>query len=170
MSADPIEGETVPTRKLAERVAKSLGCIGAHAVGEAWAPCPSREDLDFLIANGSPAYREWRDKRKQFSERLVLSKEILADIKMKADAESNQFRRRYRRRSDAEDHAQKIGCSGSHLVATGFYAPCSSAKELTKVRGSHKPAVMDRTQPMGRGVASVPGAGLVSGNGVTGSN
>jgi len=174
MPADPIDGQTVPTEKIAQQVAKVLGCAGAHKVDDQWAPCPSREDLDFLIKNGAPAYREWRDSKKSFLERHVISPEINLDLEVKEKANG----RRYRTRTEAEEHASAIGCSGSHLVATGFWMPCASAEALEEIQQSrvrrnrtirdphHASGILKRPRPMGLGVSSIPGGGLISGTGI----
>ena len=73
MSGDPIDGETVPTQKMAERLSKILGCEGSHKVGDEWGPCPSREHLDYLIRNGSRKYREWAEDKENETKSLTRS-------------------------------------------------------------------------------------------------
>jgi hypothetical protein len=63
MSKDPLEGQTVPTKKMAEKLSAMLGCSGAHRVGDFWGPCESRKDLDKLIELGNPEFREWKKRQ-----------------------------------------------------------------------------------------------------------
>lgn len=50
---DPLADQTVPTRRQALRLARLMGCSGAHEVpGGGWLPCESRDAMNDLIRNG----------------------------------------------------------------------------------------------------------------------
>jgi len=63
MAKDPLEGQTVPTKEMAEKISKILGCSGAHRVGDFWGPCESEKDLQKLIELGNPEFREWKKRQ-----------------------------------------------------------------------------------------------------------
>lgn len=58
-SEDPILNETVPTRGVAKKLAKTMGCSGAHQMGDGWHPCESHEALLALINGGAKGYRAY---------------------------------------------------------------------------------------------------------------
>ena len=156
--ADPIDGETVPTKKLAERVARSLGCRGFHKVGDAFAPCPSREHLDYLIKNGSRKYRAWLAERGESNS----TKHPQAALE------------RFASRKMAESRAEQVGCAGAHQVGQGFWSPCESAEELNAMRSNkgRRVHMMTRDKKKRRRVygktnpgdmEAIDGDGLISG-------
>jgi hypothetical protein len=55
--ADPISGQTVPTRAAALRLARTMGCQGAHRQGDGWMPCESHRALMALVRGGVESYR-----------------------------------------------------------------------------------------------------------------
>lgn len=57
MARDPLTDQAFETRRQAARVARMLGCSGAHETEEGWFPCASEEALDTLINHGIRAYR-----------------------------------------------------------------------------------------------------------------
>ena len=71
--ADPIDDQTVPTEEMAKELSKILGCTGAHKIEDGkWGPCPSRKHLNYLIKNGSPAYREWVAARRKAGKKMFV--------------------------------------------------------------------------------------------------
>jgi hypothetical protein len=56
---DPILDETVPTRAVAVKLAKAMGCEGAHEMDDGWHPCESHEALLALINGGVKGYRAY---------------------------------------------------------------------------------------------------------------
>lgn len=68
MVKKPEKEQLVPTRKLAEDLAKILGCTGSHKVGDAgWGPCESPTDLLKLMEVGNPAFTEWKKRQHERS-------------------------------------------------------------------------------------------------------
>ena len=71
VAKDPLEGQTVPTKEMAEKLSEMLGCSGSHKIGDAWGPCESDRDLKKLLELGNPEFREWKKRQ---SEKAVGSK------------------------------------------------------------------------------------------------
>ena len=116
MAKDPILNETVPTKRAALKVAKIVGCQGAHKAEDGWLPCESDEGLLLIIKKGKAAYTEWLEEQEKSFNRIQ-------------DYEFGSV-------DEAEKSAAKLGCDGSHVVRQGVYAPCSSPEELNSVRGT----------------------------------
>lgn len=164
----------MPTRAAAEKISKILGCRGAHRMGDQWAPCPTHEDLVFLIENGSAEYRERVKRRRGAKVRYILDS-ALADIASQEQKTSTARTERFMTRSDAERRASEIGCVGSHRIGQGVWAPCEDAETLNAHRGTKnrstrlpryartRPQQIIMRKPRSRGVETIPGGGLVSG-------
>lgn len=54
---EALKDETVPTRAVAVKLAKAMGCTGAHKMPNGWHPCSSHEALVALINGGAKGYR-----------------------------------------------------------------------------------------------------------------
>tara|TARA_B100000902_G_scaffold154129_2_gene150606 strand:- start:8946 stop:9770 length:825 start_codon:yes stop_codon:yes gene_type:complete len=173
MAKDPLAGETVPTKEMAEKLSAMLGCSGAHKVGDdAWGPCESDRDLQKLIEVGNPAFREWKAKQKK-------KKSILDFMSLKSKSKKGFFNTR----EEAEMSAAKIGCEGAHQVKQGVWAPCGTPEERnaaqsnagagrSRILRAQRPArrvvtnrrVWENLRGRGpRGIEALPGGGLVSG-------
>ena len=173
MAKDPLEGQTVPTKEMAENLSDILGCTGAHKVGDdAWGPCESAEDLQQLIKLGNPAFREWKEQQGK----KTGTKEML---RLKAAKRKSVFSSR----AEAEQAAVKLGCFGAHQTAQGKWAPCATPEEHNAAHGNggngsarviraQRPARRTVTNERRwenlrergpRGIETLPGGGLVSG-------
>jgi hypothetical protein len=53
----PAQELEVPSQRVAEQVAKLLGCQGSHRTETAWAPCEDQKKLIDLVVGGVAAYR-----------------------------------------------------------------------------------------------------------------
>lgn len=169
MPKDPIDGSTLPTQAAAKKISKILGCKGAHKVGDEWAPCPSRADLDYLIKHGSAKYREWVKHRR------VVEKNVTFGGRAGEASKSAAAKERFASQDRAEVRASEIGCVGSHQVGQGFWSPCQSEEELNAYRGNRhrvsstvlsarrRPRDFIRSRRRGVGVENIAGGGLVSG-------
>jgi len=173
MAKDPLVGQTVPTKKLAEELSRILGCSGSHRVGDdAWGPCESPRDLMKLIELGNPAFREW--KKTQTRRKAIEDMMSLKAAKTKGV---------FKTRDEAEMAAVRLGCTGAHQIRQGVWAPCSTPEEHNAAHGNagagrsrilraQRPArrvVVDRRvwenlrERGPRGIETLPGGGLVSG-------
>jgi hypothetical protein len=180
MAKDPLAGETVPTKKMAEKLSAMLGCSGSHKVGDdAWGPCESDRDLQKLIEVGNPAFREWKARQKK-------KKTVLDFMELKANKKKGFFNTR----EEAEMVATRIGCFGAHQVRQGVWAPCGTPEEhnaahsnagagRSRIIRAQRPArrvvtnrrVWENLRGRGpRGIETLPGGGLVSGKSVNASD
>jgi hypothetical protein len=57
LARDPLTDQAFETRRQAARVARMIGCSGAHETEEGWFPCASEEALDTIVNHGIRAYR-----------------------------------------------------------------------------------------------------------------
>jgi len=60
-----LDDQALPTRREAIRVAKLLGCAGAHRTDDGWMPCGSGDELETLTEHGVRAYRRRYGKKSQ---------------------------------------------------------------------------------------------------------
>ena len=58
VKADP--NRLMPERAAALRLARRLGCEGAHEADGGWAPCPTPEALAMTIQHGTKGYQRWK--------------------------------------------------------------------------------------------------------------
>jgi len=171
MAKDPLEDQTVPTKKMAERLSGILGCSGAHEKENGWGPCESDDDLRRLIRMGNPAFREWK-KRQDERKRKVKG------LEYKSDKKKDSFNSR----KEAETQAKRLGCNGAHMVRQGVWAPCNTpedynaAKAHANVGGSQalrrsassrkrfaRDKEWEQLRERGvRGIETIDGGGLVS--------
>ena len=98
MAKDPLAGQTVPTKELAEELSRILGCSGSHRVGDdAWGPCQSPRDLMKLIELGNPAFRDW--KKNQTGKKVVVGIMRMKAAKTKGVFKKNTMSRKLSRLS-----------------------------------------------------------------------
>lgn len=173
--ADPIDDQTVPTEEMAKELSKILGCAGAHKIDDGqWGPCPSREHLNYLIKNGSPAYREWVAKRRQGGKKMFLVVDGSAVEYLDIDVKAGERKiKPFKSRQAAEMRASEIGCSGAHQNGQGRWLPCQSPEELNAHRSNpsrvgrlaeaRRRQEVDSYDYAGVGIEAIPGVGLVSG-------
>jgi len=181
MAKDPLEDQTVPTKKMAEQLSDILGCSGAHKVGDdAWGPCESPKDLKKLIELGNPAFREWKKRQQK-------KKNLEEFLELKAKGKSKRY---FDTRAAAEKAATNMGCVGAHQSRQGVWSPCMTPEDFNaahahlSVGGS--PALRlkrpvrrvatnnrvweDLRERGPRGIETLPGGGLVSAKSVTASD
>lgn len=62
---DILANETVPDKRTASKLAKTMGCTGAHQSpnGKGWHPCESHEALLILINEGAAGYRAYKKRK-----------------------------------------------------------------------------------------------------------
>lgn len=76
MADDPILNETVPDRRTATRLSRTMGCEGAHKAPGAedggWHPCESPEALRTLIRKGARGYRAWKERQSKTKVKTVI--------------------------------------------------------------------------------------------------
>lgn len=138
-------GKPKTTREQALRVARQLGCRGAHESHDgSWMPCASMEEFEGI--------------RKGKSEYLVAGATVRYETKSvlehRADKWESKSAEYYESREQAAAASRRAGCSGVRTVMLGgkrYYAPCTPRAGYEKLgeRG-----VM--------GIATMPGGGLVS--------
>lgn len=58
MKDDTLINQALSTQRAAERVAKLMGCSGAHRTAEGWFPCESPRKLRALLTGGVASYRK----------------------------------------------------------------------------------------------------------------
>jgi len=97
MPKDPIDGETVATRGAALKIAKTLGCDGAHNTDAGWVPCESREALLILIREGKAGYEAYqkRQKRKTLQQKSKARRTVITPLTEGEDGRK-KYRRKYR--------------------------------------------------------------------------
>jgi len=121
MAKDPLEDQTVPTKKMAEQLSDILGCSGAHKVGDdAWGPCESPKDLKKLIELGNPAFREWKKRQQK-------KKNLEEFLELKAKGKSKRY---FDTRAAAEKAATNMGCVGAHQSRQGVWSPCMTPEDF----------------------------------------
>ena len=133
MAKDPVKDQVLPTRKQALKVAKMLGCTGAHKKEGGWGLCESGEALDILIKKGSGAYRKWQEENGKKSYCCEGCEEKV----MHASDKKYTFSTR----DEAEAAAPALGCSGAHQMGIGRWMPCSDHEQgHHRVQGARKGA------------------------------
>lgn len=133
------------TRDQAMRVARQLGCRGAHQSPDgSWMPCASMDDFE-AIKKGKSEYIKHLSN-KQFEPRSVVSHRV-----ERYHSKSPEY---YKDRGMALAASKRNGCSGVRVINLGgerYYAPCVAT---------------DKFEPLGArgviGIETMPGGGLVS--------
>ena len=120
---DILANETVPDKRTATRLARTMGCEGAHQApsGNGWHPCESHEALTILINRGSKGYRAWKERQGKTKVRTVL----IDDKKPK--------KRKYRKPKGWENLAQR-GVRGINTLPGGGLTSLKSDSEYRRVR------------------------------------
>jgi hypothetical protein len=117
VAKDPIADQVINDRKLAERVARSLGCQGAHKKGDGWAPCESNEALMTLIRKGAAGYREWKKRNSgEKSGRATKAIRVIVQPELE-DRKKRRCRRRHCRRY-RNHHWEHLGERGVQAIDT----------------------------------------------------
>lgn len=99
MPRDPIDGETVATEAAALKIAKVLGCEGAHKTDKGWVPCESREGLMTLIRDGKAGYEKYRKRKKRKSLReKAMARRTVVSLPHDEEVSPTPARRKKRRR------------------------------------------------------------------------
>lgn len=132
MAKDPIAGQTVASREAAEKLAKLIGCSGAHETEDGWHPCRSQEDLMTLIRRGSAGLRESRRaERKQLLEGKAAKRTSYVDRAMKRRKNRRRVIARHQVRNGWEELGER-GVAGIDRVSGGGLV---SKKELPNYMG-----------------------------------
>lgn len=122
MADDPILNETVPDKRTAKKLARTLGCEGAHKAPGAedggWHPCESPEALSTLIEKGMKGYRAWKTRNSGTKTRVIVEPKR-EDIEEKGGRRRRFKKRRVRKRW--EDLNER-GISGIHTLPSGGLA------------------------------------------------
>lgn len=133
------------TRDQALRVARMLGCQGAHETDAGWMPCSSHEEYEG-IKKGKEEYLKVRasNNKKPLPKMVQRTKRL--------ETKSGAY---YENRADAVSISKINGCNGVRTVMLGgkrYYVPCQP-------KGWEK---LDES-PI-TGIATLPGGGLVTGS------
>ncbi len=136
------------TREQALRVARMLGCQGAHETDKGWMPCGSHEEYG-AIKKGKEEYLKFlASKKKKPLPKMV---QRTKRLETKSDAY-------YESRSDALSISRARGCGGVRTVMLAgkkYYAPCDHKPRKGWEQLNEKPIT---------GIATLPGGGLVTGS------
>ena len=137
------------TREQALRVARMLGCQGAHEQGDGWMPCGSPEEY-VAIKKGEEEYLKVRASRKKSPKPKMVQR--TKRLETKSDAY-------YENRADALAVSRSRGCSGVRTVILAgkkYYAVCEPKKP--------KNGWENLTEKPITGIATLPGGGIVTGS------
>lgn len=139
------KGETPKvSREQALRVARQLGCRGAHEVDGSWMPCASHDEF-VAIRKGKSEYLKAGAKSRFVSEAEIVHRSL------RLESKSAEY---YKDRSMALAASKRNGCSKVRVVVLGgerYYAPCVAT---------------DKFENLGQrgvtGIETIDGGGLVS--------
>ena len=137
------------TREQALRVARMLGCQGAHEQGDGWMPCGSPEEY-VAIKKGEEEYLKVRASRKKKPQPTIVQR--TKRLETKSDAY-------YENRADALAVSRARGCNGVRTVILAgkkYYAVCEPKKP--------KNGWENLTEKPITGIATLPGGGIVTGS------
>lgn len=138
-----------PTKKQALKIARILGCEGAHENGNGWMPCLSNEEY-VAIKKGKEEYLKVRATKKFPPKVKIVHRTQRLETKSDAYYES---------RSDAANVSKLRGCGGVRTVVLGgkkYYSVCDHrAPKKGWENLAEKPIT---------GIATLPGGGLVTGS------
>ena len=116
------------TREQALRVARQLGCRGAHeAPNGSWLPCGSQTAFD-AIQKGKEEYLRATAKEKA---------DIIPAITRRVEKLYTKSNAYFENRSDAEEISRRNGCMGVRIVILGgnkYYAPCTPKPKFENLR------------------------------------
>ena len=137
------------TREQALRVARMLGCQGAHEQGDGWMPCGSPEEY-VAIKKGQEEYLKVRASRKKKPQPTIVQR--TKRLETKSDAY-------YENRADALAVSRARGCNGVRTVILAgkkYYAVCEPKKPKNGWENLDEKPIT--------GIATLPGGGLVTGS------
>lgn len=138
-----------PTKKQALKIARILGCEGAHKNGNGWMPCLSNEEY-VAIKKGKEEYLKVRATIKLPPQIKIVNRTQRLETKSDAYYES---------RSDAVNISKLRGCGGVRTVVLDgkkYYTVCNHrAPKKGWENLAEKPIT---------GIATLPGGGLVTGS------
>lgn len=119
---DILANETVPDRRTATRLARTMGCEGAHRNSNdtGWHPCESPEALRTLITGGAKKYRAWKQRQGKSGIRTFVKKP------------DDRKKRKYRRRN-WETLGQR-GIQGIHTLPGGGLVSAKQDNPVVRVR------------------------------------
>jgi hypothetical protein len=143
------ENKEKTTRDQALRVARMLGCQGAHETDAGWMPCASHEEYEG-IKKGKEEYLKVRasNNKKPLPKMVQRTKRL--------DTKSDAY---YENRADAVAISKARGCGGVRTVLLAgkkYYAVCDhKAPKRGWENLDEKPI---------SGIATLPGGGLVTGS------
>jgi hypothetical protein len=137
------------TREQALRVARMLGCQGAHEQGDGWMPCGSPEEY-VAIKKGQEEYLKVRASKKKSPKPKMVQR--TKRLETKSDAY-------YENRADALAVSRSRGCNGVRTVILAgkkYYAVCEPKKP--------KNGWENLTEKPITGIATLTGGGIVAGS------
>lgn len=136
------------SREQALRVARMLGCQGAHEAEKGWMPCGSYEEYE-AIKKGKEEYLKVLASKKK--KPLLKMVQRTKRLETKSDAY-------YENRADALSISKIRGCGGVRTVileGKRYYTPCDHKPRKGWEKLDEKPIT---------GIATLPGGGLVTGS------
>ena len=143
------EKDNLTTRDQALRVARMLGCQGAHETEKGWVPCASHEEYEAIKKGKEEYLKVLAAKKKKPLPKMV---QRTKRLETKSDAY-------YENRADAVAISKARGCGGVRTVLLAgrkYYAVCNhKAPKRGWENLDEKPI---------SGIATLPGGGLVTGS------
>jgi hypothetical protein len=143
------EKDNLTTRDQALRVARMLGCQGAHETEKGWMPCLSHEEYEAIKKGKEEYLKVLAAKKKKPLPKMV---QRTKRLETKSDAY-------YENRADAVAISKARGCGGVRTVLLAgkkYYAVCNhKAPKRGWENLDEKPI---------SGIATLPGGGLVTGS------
>ena len=136
------------TREQALRVARMLGCQGAHEHPNGWMPCTSHEEYEAIKKGKEEYLKVLASKKKKPLPKMV---QRTKRLETKSDAY-------YENRADALSISKIRGCGGVRTVMLAgkrYYTPCDHKPRRGWEKLDEKPIT---------GIATLPGGGLVTGS------
>lgn len=136
------------TREQALRVARMLGCQGAHEQPNGWMPCGSHEEYEAIKKGKEEYLKVLASKKKKPLPKMV---QRTKRLETKSDAY-------YENRADALSISKARGCGGVRTVMLAgkrYYTPCDHKPRKGWEKLDEKPIT---------GIATLPGGGLVTGS------
>jgi hypothetical protein len=136
------------TREQALRVARMLGCQGAHETENGWMPCGSHAEYEAIKKGKEEYLKVLASKKKKPLPKMV---QRTKRLETKSDAY-------YESRADALSISKARGCGGVRTVMLAgkrYYTPCDHKPRKGWEKLDEKPIT---------GIATLPGGGLVTGS------
>ena len=136
------------SREQALRVARMLGCQGAHETEKGWMPCGSNEEYDAIKKSKEEYLKVLAAKKKKPLPKMV---QRTKRLETKSDAY-------YENRADALSISKIRGCGGVRTVMLAgkrYYTPCDHKPRRGWEKLDEKPIT---------GIATLPGGGLFTGS------